>query len=124
MKPNWYDVLEWACAQRGGFSNSDFVDQLEILRNQGESDQDWHRRRMKYANTITQKMWKWGLLRKATLRHEREFVDQKQRLVLDGRKKKKGLKGIGGPNRRQGRLPVIWKVTDYGRKRQREPRFK
>lgn len=108
MTIHWYTALDWAAKIDACFST---IDLAEALPGAGIP----FLTKKKYANTITQKLWKWGYLKKAagpTLQPEIQACHdraRKNRLVH-----KRNERGRGGPGYNQGRPPSIWIITPKG----------
>lgn len=105
----WYDVLLWAAEQleregkrvlRKPFSTLDLA---EVLDGDGRA----------YAHSVTQKLWKWGYLRKAVGDRGRKAAEASvEQAYADRAGRSKPTHG--GAGRKQGRYPVIWFVTNKG----------
>jgi hypothetical protein len=111
----WYDALVWAGDQIC-FSTIDLAGQISGSGRHFLS-------KKKYANTLTQKLWKWGYLRKASGPElAPEIHAARARAVeLRPKPKKKNETGRGGPGYNQGRPPSIWTITPKGIWRLKHP---
>jgi len=113
----WYDALLWASKQldregkkvlRKPFTT---VDLAEVLEGDGRE----------YAHSVTQKLWKWGYLRKAVGERGLEAAEEARERVHASRKGSPGSTH-GGAGRGQGRYPSVWFVTNKGIWRASQPR--
>lgn len=102
MKASWYPVVQWAASRgvRGFFSTLDlarFLDASGLHKDEAEAILNSR------AHAVTQKLWKWGYLRKVA---KSELPDQ-------GRP--------GDEKRSRGRPAAIWAVTVKGLRRAKKP---
>lgn len=102
IKASWYPVLQWAARRgvRGFFSTLDLARSLDsngLERDEAEAILSSR------AHTVTQKLWKWGYLRKVA----------KSELPDPG--------GVGEEKRSRGRPAAIWAVTVKGLRRAKKP---
>lgn len=102
MKASWYPVVQWAAKRgvRGFFSTLDLARSLDPSGlHKDEAEAILNSR----AHAVTQKLWKWGYLRKVS---KSELPDP----------------GVDGEERRpRGRPAAIWAVTAKGLRRAKEP---
>jgi hypothetical protein len=109
VRRDWFDVLKWAVTVGSPFSTTDLALALPGA---------W-RERCHYANGITQKLWKWGLLRKAVGPESSSDIEKALARALEARRsafERGELTGV------QGRAPSVWTVTPKGVRRAGKPR--
>jgi hypothetical protein len=102
MKASWYPVLQWAARRgvRGFFSTVDLARSLDVTgldRNEAEAIVKSR------AHAVTQKLWKWGYLRKVA---KSELPDVEKN---------------SDEKRSRGRPVAIWTVTAKGSRRAKAP---
>ncbi len=101
----WYDALIWAAERQRPFSTTEMEGSLGI-------------KKKGVANDRTQKLWKWGYIKKATGSRRATVEAKCQQQALKAREQIPQEKGRwGGAGRRQGRYPEIWIVTEKGNRR-------
>lgn len=116
MKATWYEVLVWAARRQKPFSTIELSEALDEAIELGK--------RKRRAHTVTQKLWKWGYLRKPAYREERPIAEKLKLAAVGLRGNDFNPKpvGRGGSGRNQGRRPSVWILTEKGLWRAKKPR--